>query len=426
MADHIDSLFDFLDRSPTAFHAVDRTVSILKDRGYSALDESSSWSLKPETGYYVLRNGSSLIAFHTGALKTGLPKFRIVTAHTDSPAFRLKEKTFRKKNGMMTMQVEVVGGPVFSTWFDRDLSVAGRVLIRRGDSVDQVLYRNKDRKVLIPNVAIHLNRTVNEGFEYNPHLHMNCIVTSTSAVESESFYELIAEDLGIDAGDILDGDLILWDTQPAAFSSWKNEFFSSGRIDNLAMCHAAVEAMEGLKNQSSIAVAALFDNEETGSITPHGADSSFLEQVLERIVLAAGGSRENFMAACAGSFIVSADGAHGIHPNFADVHDDRFTPELNGGPVIKKNAKWNYATTGETASRFKLLCEKAGVPCQVYINRSDRPTGKTLGPLTAARLGIPAVDVGNPMWSMHSIRETAGVKDHDSMILVLAQHFRET
>jgi len=423
MVKSIDSLLGYLNVSPTAFHAVSETVKLLSDKRFKQLDETAPWSLLPDTGYYVLRNGSSLIVFHTGSLKPEDRKFKIITAHTDSPSFRLKEGSFKKKNGMLTMAVEVLGGPVYSTWFDRDLSIAGRVLVRKDGAIDSVLYMNRERKVLIPNPPIHLNRTVNEGFEYNPQNHMNCIIAQGNGSDADSFYDLIAMDLGLDSKDILDADLILWDTQEASLTSWSGEFFSSGRIDNLAMCHASVEALISLGSHSSIAVAALFDNEETGSITPHGADSSFLEQVLERINLSTGGSRESFMAACARSFIISADGAHGIHPNFSEMYDERFTPVLNGGPAIKKNARWNYATTGETASQFKLLCEKAGVNAQVYINRSDRPTGKTLGPLTAARLGIPAVDVGNPMWSMHSVRETAGVKDHESMIKVFALHF---
>jgi len=425
MGNSINSLLTYLDTSPTAYHGVSETVKLLSREGFLLLDERDAWDLKPETGYYVLRNGSSLIAFHTGSLSSRSRRFRIITAHTDSPTFRLKEGKFRKKNGLLTMPVEVVGGPIYSTWFDRDLSIAGRILLRKKDSVESVLYKNKERKVLIPNPPIHLNRTVNEGFEYNPQSHMNCIISSPTGIETDSFYDLIARDLDVEAKNILDADLLLWDTQEAAMTSWNGEFFSSGRIDNLAMCHAAIEALRILKSQPSIAVAALFDNEETGSITPQGADSSFLEQILERITLNTGGSREDFMSGCANSFIISADGAHGIHPNFSDMYDEQFTPSLNDGPVIKKNAKWNYATTGETASRFKLLCEKAGVPWQIYINRSDKPTGKTLGPLTASRLGIPAVDVGNPMWSMHSIRETAGVKDHESMIRVFEHHFAE-
>ncbi|QEN07600.1 M18 family aminopeptidase [Oceanispirochaeta crateris] len=426
----VKSLLDFLNSSPTAYHGTAETVKKLEEAGFTSLDESTNWELKPQRGYYIVRNSSSLIAFHTGDLDLTGGCFRIVTAHTDSPTFRLKEGVLNDKSGMLTMGVEVMGGPIFSTWLDRDLAIAGRVLFKKEGSVGSLLYRNPERKVLIPNPPIHLNKTANKGFVYNAQNHLNCIIQSSrrenGAHKVESFYDLIAQDLNLNVKDILDTDLVLYDTQEASLTSWKQEFFSSGRIDNLAMCHASVEALISTKGQKGIAVAALFDNEETGSKTPHGADSSFLEQVLERIVLAAGGNREQFMVLCSSSFIISADAAHGVHPNFSDLYDEDFTPQINGGPAIKKNAGWNYASTGETSSIFKMICEKADVPYQMYINRSDRPTGKTLGPLTAARLGIPAVDVGNPLWSMHSIRETAGVNDHCYMIRAFETHYSET
>lgn len=429
----VQSLIDYLDASPTAFHAVAEAEKKLLEAGYSPLDEASLWNLELDTGYYLIRNNSSLIAFRTAAGTTpGIP-FRIVTAHTDSPSFRLKEGVLTKKNNMLTVGVEVLGGPIFSTWLDRDLAVAGRILVKnRTGGIDTLLYMNPERKVLIPNPPIHLNRGVNKGFEYNPQNHLCCIIQSSSSDTDDeqsdmiSLYDLIAKDMGILRNDIIDADLILYDTQKASLSGWNDEFLSSGRIDNLAMCHAAIDAITQISGQDSITVAALFDNEETGSLTPHGADSSFLEQLLERIVLSLGGSRLNYMQSCASSFIVSADAAHAIHPNFADLYDEGFTPEMNKGPAVKKNAGWNYASTGDTASRYRLLCEKAAVPSQTYINRSDRPTGKTLGPLSAARLGIPAVDVGNPLWSMHSIRETVAVKDHDYMIRSFTAHYRES
>jgi aspartyl aminopeptidase len=432
MSQVVESLIDYLDSSPTAFHAVAEAEKKLLDAGFLRLDETRSWNLAMDTGYYLIRNDSSLIAFRTAADEKAVNPFRIVTAHTDSPSFRLKEGVLNKKNGMLTVGVEVLGGPIFSTWLDRDLAVAGRILVKNSTGgIDSLLYMNSERKVLIPNPPIHLNRGVNKGFEYNPQKHLSCIIQSSSsdndeAADISSLYELIAKDMKISRDDIIDADLILYDTQKASLSGWKDEFLSSGRIDNLAMCHAAVEAITQISGQKSVTVAALFDNEETGSLTPHGADSSFLEQLLERIVLSGGGNRLSFMQSCASSFIISADAAHGVHPNFADLYDEGFTPEMNKGPAVKKNAGWNYASTGDTASRFRLLCEKAGIPSQTYINRSDKPTGKTLGPLSAARLGIPAVDVGNPLWSMHSIRETVAVKDHDTMIRSFTAHYRES
>lgn len=442
MSQVVKSLIDYLDASPTAFHAVAEAEKRLLKAGFNRLDETRSWDLEADRGYYLIRNDSSLIAFRTAVVAKVRNPFRIVTAHTDSPSFRLKEGVIKKKNGMLTVGVEVLGGPILATWLDRDLAVAGRILVKNSTGgFDTHLYMNPRRKVLIPNPPIHLNRGVNKGFEYNPQNHMSCIIQSSPAAEADkaaevhkvenadeikSLYSLIAKDLKIRADDIIDADLILYDTQKASLSGWSDEFLSSGRIDNLAMCHAAVEAITQVRGQDSLTVAALFDNEETGSLTPHGADSSFLEQTLERIILSAGGSRESFMQSCASSFIISADAAHAIHPNFTDLYDEGFTPEMNKGPAVKKNAGWNYASTGDTAARYRLLCEKAGIVSQTYINRSDRPTGKTLGPLAASRLGIPAVDVGNPLWSMHSIRETVAVKDHDSMIRSFTAHYRES
>ena len=426
MGSDIHDLIAYLDVSPTAWHAVEETKMRLRNAGYRELDERSDWTLEAGRGYYVCRNGSSLIAFHTGAFGKEAP-FRILTAHTDSPSFRIKEGLLKKKNGLLTASVEVLGGPIYSTWLDRDLGIAGRVLLKTETGLQTLLYDNPERRILIPNPPIHLNRQVNKGHEYNPQTQLNCILgEAPEGSDSEiSLYDLIAEDLGVDSSSIMDADLILRDRSAASLTGWKNEFLCSGRIDNLAMCHAALDALLECADQPGIALAALFDNEETGSLTPQGADSSFLEQIMERIVMASGGDRQILMRRCASSFIVSADAAHAIHPNFGELYDEPFTPMINKGPVIKKHAGWNYASTGETAARFRLLCEKADVPCQVYINRSDKPTGKTLGPLTASRLGIAAVDVGNPMWSMHSVRETVGVKDHEAMIRCFKVHLRE-
>ena len=423
-----DSLLKYLDESPTAFHAVKISEKMLQDAGYICLDEAAPWELKADTGYYVVRNSSSLIAFRTAAENNNAAPYRIATAHTDSPSFKLKEDVLSVKNGMLVAGVEVLGGPIYATWLDRDLAIAGRVMVKgEGGELKTLLYSNPDRKVLLPNPSIHLNREVNKkGFAFNPQTHLNCIIGEAPEEGAPgTLFDLVAEDLGIKSSDILDAELILFDTQKASFNGWNQELISCGRIDNLAMCHAALEAMIPLKGQKATALAALFDNEEVGSLTPHGAMSSFLEQVMERIILSFGGSREQFMQSCAGSFIISADAAHAVHPNFSDLFDEGFAPLMNKGPAVKKNASWNYASTSDTSARYKLLCEKAGVPCQVYINRSDKPAGKTLGPLSAARLGIPAVDVGNPLWSMHSVRETVGVKDQEYMIRSLAAHFNE-
>ncbi len=421
----MESLLAYLDSSPSPYHAVGEAKKVLEARGFTPLAEGVSWRLEPGRAYYLTRNDSSLIAFHCGQAPGEGTPFRIAASHTDSPGFKVKGEKFLAKEGVLRLALEVYGGPIFATWLDRDLALAGRVVLKGSEGIETRLYANPERKVLLPNPPIHLNRTVNQGFEYNPQKHLKCIVQGDSLPEGANLHTLIAQDLGVSQGDILDGDLLLWDTQKAAYTGWDGAFYSSGRIDNLGMCHALIESIKDLQGQKAIAVAALFDNEEHGSLTPQGADSTFLENTLERICLSLGEDRGAFLERCTRSFLLSVDGAHGIHPNFSDLYDRDFSPHINAGPVIKKSANWNYTTTAVTASRIRLLCDRAGVPCQVYLNPSDKPSGKTLGPIAASRLGIPGVDIGVPLWCMHSVRETAGVKDHGNIIQVIKAHFED-
>ena len=325
---------------------------------------------------------------------------------------------------MLKAGLEVLGGPIRSTWLDRNLTIAGRLIVRTTSGMESRLYKKEGASCLIPNPPIHLNRELNKGFEYNPQTHLSLLLGESKNDGNESLYKLIGADLGIEADEIIEADLLVCDTMGAERAGWKGKFFTSSRIDNLGMCHAALTALKETEQGKSISVAALFDNEETGSLTPHGADSSFLEQILERIVLSSGGSREDYLRSGSSSFMISADQAHGLHPSFTHLYDENSTPLLNKGPVVKFNANWSYASTGETAARFRELCSQAGVSCQTYMNRSDVRGGRSLGPIAAARLGLPAVDVGNPLWSMHSIRETAGIQDHLDMIEVFKLHFR--
>ncbi len=423
MAENLqESLFDFLDASVTPYHGAAKAAGILEKAGYSQLDETSSWNLKSGQGYYIIRNGSSLIAFHTGSFKPGSYGFRIITAHTDSPGFRVKGDTLKESAGVWKAGLEVLGGPILSTWLDRKLTLAGRLLVRSSQGIESRLYRKAGAPFMIPNPPIHLNRDVNKKVEYNPHKHLSLVIGEAGDESVTHLYQLMAEEIGISPDSIIDADLLVCDAEGAVQTGWEGHYFTSGRIDNLGMCHAALSAMVETKGQKSVTVAALFDNEEMGSLTPHGADSTYLEQILERIVMSAGGNREDYMRSAAGSFMVSADQAHAIHPNYLEIYDETYSPYLNKGPVVKFNANWNYATTGATAARFKEFCREADVPCQTYLNRSDIRGGRSLGPIAAARLGIPAVDVGNPIWSMHSIRETAAMEDQLSMIKALKVH----
>ena len=420
----ITDLFRFLDASPTAYHAASEGAEWLSQAGFTQLDEKTAWDLEADKGYYVVRNDSSLIAFHTGQFQPRETGFRIISSHTDSPSLRVKTGAFKTVGGMWKTGVEVLGGPILSTWLDRKLSIAGRLILQSEKGVFSRLFRKQDASVMLPNPAIHLNREMNKGFEYNPQKHLSLII-GPQGKDNISLIPLIADELGLDPESVLAADIQLYDTVGADFAAWDRSCFSSGRIDNLAMCQAALAALTSVSGQESITLAALFDNEEVGSRTPHGADSSYLEQILERIVLAAGGGRQDFLQSLSYSFMVSADQAHAVHPNFPDLHDETCAPVLNGGPVVKINANWNYATTGETEALFRLWCRQENVPCQTYLNRSDLRGGKSLGPIAASRLGIRAVDVGNPIWSMHSIRETAGVEDHDAMIQVFKRHLKQ-
>lgn len=423
---NIKDLLDYLDRSPSPYHAVAESAARLKKNGWQELSEQDTWDLQIDTGYYVIRNGSSLLAFHTGKLMPASAGFRIITAHTDSPAFRLKSGELKESQGLLKTGIEVLGGPILSTWLDRDLSLAGRVVVKTEKGIESRLYRKDGASVMIPNPAIHLKREVNKGFEYNPQSHLSLLITSSGDDKLHSVHQLIAKEMNLPEDAILDADIIAYDTQKSTLTGWNQEYFSSGRIDNLAMCHGALEAVVSVSGQEAVTLAALFDNEEIGSKTPHGADSAFLEHVMERIVLASGGIREDYLRCCRASFMISADGAHGVHPNFSELHDEVYSPVLNGGPVLKVNANWKYSTTGETAAQFRLWCHEAGVNCQSYLNRSDIRGGKSLGPIASSHMGIPSVDVGNPMWSMHSIRETAGVLDHQDMISVFKIHLKQS
>ncbi len=428
-------LIDFIDKSPTAYQAVSFISGELDKAGFSRLWETDHWDLEPGKGYYIERNGSSLAAFLVG---NASPEdgFLIAGAHTDSPGLKLKpaaggDGSILAGGGASVLPVEVYGGPVLSTWLDRDLSIAGIVQVKRKDrnkedSYKPELFDLKRPVAVIPNLAIHLNRDVNKGVEYNPQLHMSALISS-SGKDSAGLKDIIAREIGCPADDIGPFDLFLYDTAKGVVSGINDELLVSGRLDNLAGCHAILSA---LKSASAAGVPPLktpvgffFDNEEIGSRTMQGADSGFLKDVLDRVVMVRGGTPEDSCRARAGSFMISVDGAHAVHPNFPEKHDTEYAPRLNGGPVIKSNAGYKYATTSEGEAFFRGLCETAAVPAQSFVMRSDLRCGSTIGPMTAALGGIKTVDVGIPMLAMHSIRETAGVFDQQAMIKVLSAFF---
>lgn len=426
--DPLSDLLDYLDASPTPWHAVASTETRLGAAGFIRLEETARWQLTPGGRYYVTRGASSLIAFVVGHAALAESGFRIVGAHTDSPGLRLKPRPGLNGDGLLRLAVEVYGGPILATFADRDLSLAGRVMVRSAHGPVARLVRFDRPLLRLANLAIHMNREVNEqGLKFNRQTELPLLLgLATDGREAEPrLRELLAGATGVEAGDILSWDLAVYDIQKATRWGAADEFIASGRIDNLAACHAALQALSATEAPAATCMAALFDHEEVGSGSPVGAGGSFAADVLERLCLAAGLDGEDRHRAMAASFFISTDAAHAYQPNFPNAYEPGHKVMVNGGPVIKTHVGQRYTTHAGTAARFMALCERAGVPWQQYAHRSDLACGSTIGPILAAQLGIPGVDVGSPMWAMHSLRESAGVLDQAYMIAVLRLAFLE-
>lgn len=419
-ADRIQELLDFIAACPTAFQCAEELGTRFAQAGYRRLAEDEAWKLNAGESYFVERNDSALVAFRLGTESPAESGFRIVGTHTDSPALKIKLEGENTSGGCVRITTEVYGGPILATWLDRPLSIAGRVLL---DTPSGLASRRVDLRepiTIIPNLALHYNREVNKGFEYNTQQHLPAIISGTGGTGAGQVLRThLGDKLGVLPQSILQGDLFLYDPGPGVRLGVNGEFLNAPRIDNLAMCHALSEAMLSLPPTASAAVGVFTDNEEVGSRTPQGADSSFISDILQRISLIVDGEADAAFRARARSAMISADAAHGVHPNFADRHDPQYAPLLNGGPCIKAGAGFRYATTARTAAEFERLCRSNGIPVQTIINRSDIPSGSTIGPMSSAHLGIAGLDVGNPILAMHSIRETAGTKDHALMIRAL-------
>lgn len=423
--DLVGDLLAFLGASPTPFHAVDEGRRRLEAAGFRRLEEADRWDRLAAGAYYVTSSGTNLIAFALPAPEHRT-QFRLVGAHTDSPNLRLKPNPEYASEGYAQLGVEVYGGVLLNSWLDRDLGLAGRVLIKgeRGGIESQLV--RLDRPVLrVPQLAIHLDREVNDkGLILNRQDHLAPVLGLAGAgAGAGSLGRLVADAAGVAADRVVGHELMLFDLVPPVLGGQGGEFIFSARLDNLASCHAAISAIAPLGRrgaEAAISVIALFDHEEIGSATAAGAGSAVLPRVLERLVP----DRETFHQACARSTCVSADMAHAVHPSYASRHEPRHKPLINGGPVIKTNAQQRYATTAATAAMFAELCREEDVAVQHYANRTDLPCGTTIGPITATLLGIATVDVGNPMLSMHSAREMAGSRDPAPMTRVLARYLR--
>ena len=425
----VDRLFDFLDSSPTSWHAVAQMAHSLRQAGFEALDERAAWALVPGGRYYTTRDGGALIAFQLP--EAPLEALRMIGAHTDSPHLRLKPSPFVLARDWVELSVEVYGGALLSPWFDRDLGLAGRVLVASPDGhCDTVLVNSETAIAVIPSLAIHLDRDANKGRALNAQTDMRAVMGRAGNVPQDM--ESLARQLMVSHGKtlsehrIVECELGLYDRQPAARVGLSGEFLASARLDNLLSCFCGVEALLHSSGQQGVMLVAN-DHEEVGSASPGGAQGTFLDDVLTRIHAAVGdGTPEGRIRLLQRSVMISCDNAHGVHPNFADRHDDGHAPVLNQGPVIKYNTNQRYATTGRTAGLFKRLCAKANVPVQAFSSRADLGCGTTIGPLTATALGIPTLDVGIAQWAMHSIRETAGSHDPAWLIKALIEFSNTT
>ncbi|SDT11463.1 aspartyl aminopeptidase [Halopseudomonas sabulinigri] len=416
-------LADFISQSPTPFHATASLRQRLLEAGYTALDERSDWQLEAGGKYLVTRNDSSLIAFQLGDADNFERGIRLVGAHTDSPCLRVKPQPELNQQGLWQLGVEVYGGALLAPWFDRDLSLAGRVSFR--DGAGRIASRLIDFKrpiAVIPNLAIHLNRGVNDGQPINAQTDLPPVLAH-SLDPVRDLRSLLAEQLQREHPDcaeatVLDYELSFYDTQPPATIGLDNDFFSAARLDNLLSCHAGLTALlDASPEQACLLVCT--DHEEIGSSSCCGADGPFLEDVLCRLIPDA----TRRVQVIQRSLLVSADNAHAVHPNYAARHDENHGPKLNAGPVIKINSNQRYATNSETAAFFRQLCAAAKVPVQSFVVRSDMGCGSTIGPITASRLGVRTVDIGAPTFAMHSIRELAGSRDPGYLTEVLRHFF---
>ena len=420
-----ESLLRFIDASPSPWHVVKTLEQQLQTRQFIRLDEVEKWQLQPGGRYYVVRDGSSIIIFVVGQTPLVETGFRIIGAHTDSPGLRIKPKPAHQAEGLLRLGVEIYGGPILATFSDRDLSLAGRVSYRsESGKINSRLVKVAHPLLRLPNLAIHMNRKVNEeGLKLHKQNELPLILGNLveEQIPQDVFHALLSEQAGLESEQILSWELNVYDTQQGVFWGAGNEFIANSQLDNLASCHAGLSALldDATLASEATQVCAFFDHEEIGSESIKGADGSFLPDILKRIALAFETGQEDYHRTLAGSFMISADMAHAFQPNFASAYEPDHKVYVNQGPVIKVNANQRYTSESVSEAMFADWCEQTGVPCQKYSHRTDIPCGSTIGPMTSARLGIRSVDVGNPMWAMHSVRESAGVLDHDYMIRVM-------
>ena len=421
------NLLEFLDKSPTPFHAVAAMCEYLEKDGFRKLNELDTWGTLSAGKYYITRNDSSLIAFTLPEVDVAETGFKMVGAHTDSPCLKVKPQPEKIKHNLVQLGVEVYGGALLNPWFDRDLSMAGRVsYIDSQQEIKHTLVNFDKAVAIIPSLAIHLDREANKDRTVNPQDHLPPIVMQVGDDDSIDFRKLVLQQLqkqtpDLDITKVLDYEICLYDTQAAAVTGLDDDFISSARLDNLLSCYVGLNSLlNGDSTQANLLVCS--DHEEVGSVSTSGAQGSFLESVLQRLCP----DIEQHHRMLQRSMMISADNAHAIHPNYSDKHDAEHGPKINHGPVIKTNANQRYATNSDTSAYFRQLCDQVDVPVQDFVVRTGMGCGSTIGPITASTLGVKTIDIGVPTFAMHSIRELAGSQDAFMLNKVLTQFYTKS
>lgn len=411
-----ENMLDFIYESPTQFNAVAVSAEMLEKNGFEKLNPKENWKLEVGKKYYTTKNSSALVAFKVNSDEVEKEGFRIIGSHTDSPGFRIKPNAEMESCGTyLKLNTEGYGGMILSTWLDRPLSMAGRVFLRGENPfkpVEKIVNINKP-VCIIPNLAIHMNRSINDGYKYNKQTDMLPLVgLINEQLEKDNYMiKLLASELNVEVEEIIDFDIFLYEYEKGCFTGANEEFISTGRLDNLSMYYSSVEALLDSDSKSGISIAVGFDNEEVGSSTKQGADSNMLLNILERICISLGKDRQQFFEAIENSFIISSDLAHAVHPNLNSMADPTNRPVMGKGPVIKVHAGQAYTSDGYSISVYKEICRECGVEYQEFVNKSDQRGGSTIGPISSTHIDIPSVDIGAPILSMHSIRELGCSED---------------
>lgn len=416
MKKFVENMLDFIYESPTQFNAVAVSAEMLEKNGFEKLNPKENWKLEVGKKYYTTKNSSALVAFKVNSDEVEKEGFRIIGSHTDSPGFRIKPNAEMESCGAyLKLNTEGYGGMILSTWLDRPLAMAGRVFLRGENPfkpVEKIVNINKP-VCIIPNLAIHMNRSINDGYKYNKQTDMLPLVgLINEQLEKDNYMvQLLASELNVEIEEIIDFDIFLYEYEKGCFTGANEEFISTGRLDNLSMYYSSVEALLDSDSKSGISIAVGFDNEEVGSSTKQGADSNMLLNILERICISLGKDRQQFFEAIENSFIISSDLAHAVHPNVNSMADPTNRPIMGKGPVIKVHAGQAYTSDGYSISVYKEICRECGVEYQEFVNKSDQRGGSTIGPISSTHIDIPSVDIGAPILSMHSIRELGCSED---------------